>query len=125
MSSFRGLPTVTHIHRFWILQGMTLLQRQELGIVGTVNDTGNSKNGMSDRDSTPQLAVVFNIINHEGGVVKVTDDVLFAKGGLGGKLCVMCEKSSHLDYDYMNIYLCLYDNSHLTILTHLDRIENL
>jgi hypothetical protein len=77
---------------------MTLLQRQEICIVGTVNDSGNSKNGMSDRNSTSQLTVVFDIINHEGGVVKITDDVLFERGGLVGKLCAMCDKSSHLDY---------------------------
>lgn len=54
----------------WVIQGQHLLQTQEVDVVGRVDDRGNAINAVGDREASPQLGTVFNVIYEQAGVVE-------------------------------------------------------
>ena len=64
------------IHSLGIVECLTLLQRQKVYIICCIDDTGNSKNGMCDRDTSSQLAIVLNVVDEERGIVEIANYIL-------------------------------------------------
>mmetsp|Transcript_19100 Transcript_19100/g.53052 ORF Transcript_19100/g.53052 Transcript_19100/m.53052 type:complete len:266 (-) Transcript_19100:199-996(-) len=65
-----------HIHRLRITQRMALLQCQKICVVRRIDDGGNAEDRVRHRDSPSQLAVVFDVIDHERGIVQIANDIL-------------------------------------------------
>jgi hypothetical protein len=55
---------------------MALFQGEEIDIIGAVDDSWNSKDGMCHWYTPTKLTIVFNVINQQRRVVKISNDIL-------------------------------------------------